>query len=153
MHGLSNICSMDCIVVRILTVVIFLNHNCTHTDKKKRRNFYSPRGTSKYWKVVIMRDPQTLSMWLPTQTVHILRDSLQLSQSPGILIPCHSREHAKKSIAARPVAVWPVTHAVCHWPKCCYVMCSSRLVWSWIVCSSYTSSRTILFSNGLQSLT
>ena len=102
---------MDCIVVRILTVVIFLNHNCTHT--KKSLSFYSPRGTSKYWKVVI------------TDTFHVATNSncphskrfTSIQPVASILISCHSREHAEKNTAARPVAVWPVTH-VCHWPEC-----------------------------------
>lgn len=32
-HGLSNIGSVDCIVVRVLTVVIFLNHHCIKGKK------------------------------------------------------------------------------------------------------------------------
>ena len=32
-HGLSNVSGVDCIVVRVLTVVIFLNHHCIKGKK------------------------------------------------------------------------------------------------------------------------
>lgn len=95
-------------------MVIFLNHNCIHRHKKK----------SKF--LPAKRDIQVLKSGHhegPTDTFHVATNSNCLRHSKrvtsvqpvtGTSVPCHGREHAEKNTAARPAAVWPVTHAVCH---------------------------------------